>query len=182
MSRYCPLCGHSLSSRQTYCSGACKQKAYRRSKEHAILTPPHPRYVFSQGDDGKSAGESVCGEGATTPSTITTVTNRNAGVSQTSRERLLWAALRDSLITHAAKGGTAQGALQVAQAVFLAHGLDAAGPLPRLTRSALQELGIGKSHPLWYRGKIRTPEELERLKAIDHAASVERLKRLSGTA
>lgn len=179
--RWCPMCGHSLSSRQTYCSGACKQRAYRKAKEQrSIQTPGIPRYVRTAGNDGKSAGQGVCDGSDPTTTDVTTVTNRNAAITQTSRERLLWLALRDALLTHAAKGGTPQGTLHVAQQVFLAHGYGcAAGPLPRLPRETLKALGIGKFSPYWYKGKVRTPEEYAQLTGQTNAGEVVLAKLLS---
>ena len=40
----CPLCGREYRPKrtdQTYCRGACRQRAYRR--RHGLITYPHPR-------------------------------------------------------------------------------------------------------------------------------------------
>lgn len=166
--KWCPICGHSLTSRQTYCSHKCRQEGYRRKQRTVMQNPANPRYVSSLTGEGKTAGERVV-SAPTVPAEVSpSVTNRHPAVTRDTAIHNLWSDLRAALFAHAAAGGTSQGALQVAQKVFMVHGFDcAAGPLPRLSKARIEELGIGKSSPNWYRGKIRTNEELARLKAAD---------------
>jgi predicted nucleic acid-binding Zn ribbon protein len=135
--RWCSVCGKSLTGRKVYCSGACKQRAWRQA--NALL----PIIVMSGRSDreGETPGESTCGgddgSNARGNKLPLSVTNRNA-------DALLYSALQKALHKHAATGGTAVGTLQVVQRIFLSMGYDGLtyrAPLPRLNRAVREALG-----------------------------------------
>jgi len=140
---WCPVCGNSLTGRKTYCTNACRQRAYRDSRLPPII-------VMSGSDEERriSAGESTCDapsdRNANRLTGAPTVSKRNTDV-------LLYRALQEALHKHAATGGTAVGTLQIVQRVFLSMGYDGMtyrAPLPRLNRAEREALGVYNAQKL----------------------------------
>lgn len=141
--RWCPICATPLtSSRQRYCSGKCKQAAYRIRESDSQA--PNVRYVMWQTEVGGKACVTCINSGSAfvvnRHVTDSTVTDRYVSPNA---ERLYLDVLQ-ALDDHLHSGGTLQGFGTVLKRVGWKHLLSEsalATPLPKLTRAERQEFG-----------------------------------------